>query len=203
MSGACTYGRAVLQSTSLAQRFERALEEACELRDRRAGVTPATKHEPLDFRTEAVVYDPTIVPDADFSFEDLFPQLRAEEAAAFDPTAGVALLRAAARDPTIVRLPLLEAAAAPDDAAAERHAAMKVAERMVIWSRFYKAPKALQRQMCKTAMRALLSTRLLSTRLRRCVAHAGPCTAGFLRGAHDFVPPLRGAALLFCGAAAR
>lgn len=143
-----------MQGANLAGRFERAVEEAAELRDRRAGDAPATTHEPLDFRTEAIVYDPTIVPDADFSFEDLFPQLSAAEGAAFDPAAGAALLRAAARDPTIVRLPLLEGTAAPEDAAAERYAALKVAERMVVWRRFYQAPRAVQRQMCKHAMGA-------------------------------------------------
>eukprot|EP00892_Ulva_mutabilis_P011391 jgi/Ulvmu1/8624/UM046_0025.1 len=164
-------------SASLAHRFERALEEACELRARRAGETPATAHEPLDFRTEAVVYDPTIIPDTDFAFEDLFPQVSAGEGASFDAAAGVALLRAAAKDPTSVRLPLLEAAAEPGDAAAEaaaeRYREIKLAERVAIWRRFYKAPKAVQRQMCKHAMVSALARRKSAPEARPSAASNG------------------------------
>lgn len=135
------------------------MEEACELRDRRAGDTPVTAHEPLDFRTETVVYDPMVVPDADFSFVDRYPQLTAAEVAAFDAERATALIRAAARDPESLRLPQLEGAASPDGAAgaaaaAEQYGEMKVAERMAVWCRFYKAPRAVQRQMCKHAMGA-------------------------------------------------
>lgn len=176
-----------LQGAKLEQRFERAMEEACELRDRRAGKTPATSHEPLDFRTETVVYDPMVVPDADFSFTDLFPQLTAAEVAAFDPARATALLRAACRDPTVVCMPQLGGAAPPESEAAveamAQYGELKVAERMAAWCRFYKAPRAVQRQMCKQAMGAPLLLRCTprglcsNTRLLRCacVDEVGVC----------------------------
>jgi hypothetical protein len=108
------------------QAFKRAVEEAVEIRDRRAGQTPRTQHEPLDFLLEKPEYDASLVT---MSFDEMFPPLSDTDAAAADSAAALAALRSQARNPC------------------KEHAAMREAERLLVWCRFHHAPLSVRKKM--------------------------------------------------------
>lgn len=118
------------------QAFKLAVEEAVEIQDRRAGTRPKTQHEPLDFLHENPEYDASLVPMA---FDEIFPPLSDTEAAAVDAAAALAALRVQARNPC------------------KKHAAIREAERLLVWCRFHHAPLSVRKKMAAAHAGALHS----------------------------------------------
>ena len=116
------------------QDFERAVAEATEIEDRRAGRKPATDFQPLDFREEAPEYDADLVVMA---FDERFPPVTSAEA--LDAAEVVAALRRQAR--------LFDG----------EHRTLKDAERLAVWCRFHTAPESVQKKMLPSRGALLLT----------------------------------------------
>jgi hypothetical protein len=74
--------------------FNRAVAEAREIQDRRAGRTPKTDFEPVDFLTEAVEY---AVTEVHMDFDEAYPPLADAEAMTMDSAAALGAVRRGAR----------------------------------------------------------------------------------------------------------
>ena len=138
--------------------FKRAVEEGRELLDRRQGRAPATRHEPVDFLTERVEYDASLVA---MEFDEQFKPLPDTQAAAMSASGAVAALRACARRP---------------DAGDSVPGAVGS---LLMWHRFHTAPESVRKKTCARlagAVPAIAGPEWCARRLRVRV-HAFPGVA--------------------------
>lgn len=107
--------------------FTDAVEQGKELLDRRAGRKPATSHDPVDFLTERVEYDASLVA---MEFDEQFVPLPDKQAAKMSARDAVEALRACARR--------------SDDSGS----GLGAVERLLMWHRFHTAPESVRKKTC-------------------------------------------------------